>query len=162
MARLLPRQHRCLDHKVDRIPTTDRPARAVGESTPWRGVALQLDPVVVTLAGEIDIAVEGLLRAVLESLAPLRLSWLMVDVRAVTFIDSAGVQPVLDAQRTAAGWNGRVELRGPCPSLELLLAAVDRVAVSAGSAPPARPRWVCSSAIAGLGARRGLGPGRRH
>lgn len=102
-------------------------------------VALHAQPPVVTVSGEVDVAVERQLRGLLDWLQGLRLDRLVVDVAGVTFIDSTGAQPLLDAQRNAADWGGVVELRGSCPALEPLLSALGGPLLAVHSDEPGRP-----------------------
>lgn len=119
-------------------------ALTAGEQPTRVRVSLESSPVLVTLTGEIDVAVEQQLRGLLDGLRGLRLDRLVVDVREVSFIDSAGAQPLLDAQETAAEWDGRVELRGPCRPLEVLLTALRSLVDPAGRAPSARATGICA------------------
>ena len=121
-------------------------AATTGAADPIPRVHLALDssPVLVTLAGEIDVAVERQLRGMLDGLRGLRLDRLVLDVREVSFIDSTGAQPLLDAQETAAEWGGRVEFRGPCRPLEMLLTALRSVVEPRGRVPSARAAGVCT------------------
>ena len=51
----------------------------------------------------------------------------IVDVTGIAFIDSAGADPLLRAQRSAAERHATVELRGHSPALTRLLDGLDRV-----------------------------------
>lgn len=85
-------------------------------------------PVVVTLAGEFDLATAGPLTALLDWLLAAHPDRLVVDMGAVTFIDSAGLDPLLRARSTARAWSGTVTLRGASRPVRLLLAALARTA----------------------------------
>lgn len=65
---------------------------------------------VVTLAGECDLAVrEELTAALLEAVAGARV--VVVDLAAVTFIDSTGVHGLVTAHHAALAAGGRVHVR---------------------------------------------------
>ena len=119
-------------------------APTAGQLPPRMRVSLESSPVLVTLTGDIDVAVEGQLRGLLDGLRGLRLDRLVVDVQEVSFIDSAGAQPLLDAQETAAEWDGRVELRGPCRPLEVLLTALRSSVEPGRRGASARAARVCT------------------
>ena len=123
MTRLPVPQPLVLDRPADRLRSPVPPPADDAEQA-WVHVALHAQPPVVTVIGAIDVAVERQLRGLFDWLQGLRLARLVVDVSGVTFIDSTGAQPLLDAQRSAGGWGGAVELRGSCPALELLLSAL--------------------------------------
>lgn len=89
-------------------------------------VQLQPRPVVVTLAGEFDVATAGPLTALLDRLLAVHPDRVVVDMRAVTFIDCAGLEPLLRARSTARVWSGTVALRGASRPVRLLLTALAR------------------------------------
>ena len=90
----------------------------------------------VTLDGELDVATAGELCAVLDWLLRWRLRRLVIDVSSVTFVDLAGLQPLLHAHRQSRAWHGQVQLVGPCPALDLLLTAIVGLPRAAGAARP--------------------------
>lgn len=136
MTRLLPRT---LDVDAPAAPagalTWDEPDSEPG----WRvDVDLHPRPVVVTVAGEVDLSSAGALSTLLAWLLESRPDRLVVDVRAVTFIDSTGIEPLLRAGRAARAWSGAVELRGSSRPVELLLTALGHTTAAACSRGPAR------------------------
>ena len=95
-------------------------------STPVRVFQLQIRPqrsrVVVDLEGELDCATVPRLAEAIDELRAVGWERIVVDVAAVSFIDSTGLRLLLtvDARATREGW--RFELHGECPALERLLA----------------------------------------
>ena len=91
------------------------------------------DVVTVLLAGELDIAVEHETHAAIDAASGLRAQAVVVDLTAVTFMDSTGVQALLAAQAAADAAGRRLALRLGPPAqrvLELcgILARFDLVA----------------------------------
>jgi anti-sigma B factor antagonist len=82
----------------------------------------QRSRVVVDLEGELDCATVPRLAEAIEELRAVRWEHIVVDVEAVSFIDSTGLRLFLtvDARASREGW--RFELHGECPALERLLA----------------------------------------
>ncbi len=78
-------------------------------------------PVVLTLTGEFDLATAEVLSF---ALAWLRETYgsVVVDVAGISFIDSTGAAPLLDARRS---WPDAVQLRGDNPPLNRLLTALE-------------------------------------
>jgi anti-sigma B factor antagonist len=69
--------------------------------------------VVVTVRGELDVATVPQLRASLAELIDERaLVWLIVDVRGLTFIDSAGVHALVEVSKTLRRRGGELALSG--------------------------------------------------
>ena len=62
------------------------------------GVVIGRSTVTVELSGEIDLAAAPKLTTLLESLDGLHMT-VCIDMAAVTFIDSTGLQPIVDAAR---------------------------------------------------------------
>ncbi len=87
---------------------------------------------VVSLTGEFDLATAGALGSVLSRLLE-HARCLVIDVSAVSFLDYAGLRPLLTAAATAARRQVEVTLRGQSPALGRLVTAMDR----AGLARPA-------------------------
>ena len=91
------------------------------------------DVVTVLLAGELDIAVEHETHAAIDAASGLRGQAVVLDLTAVTFLDSTGVQALLAAQAAADAAGRRLALRLGPPAqrvLELcgILARFDLVA----------------------------------
>jgi anti-sigma B factor antagonist len=78
--------------------------------------------VMVTVAGELDIATIGLLRAhVAHALSEGRWSRLILDVSGLSFIGAAGLGVLIALQRLAHGQQTALYLAGVTPSLLRLL-----------------------------------------
>jgi anti-sigma B factor antagonist len=77
------------------------------------------DPV-VTISGEVDLVTASDLRQALGE-ALLISPRLVVDVGAVTFIDSTGLSALADAHRRAHDAGGALIVRHPSPMLKRLL-----------------------------------------
>jgi anti-sigma B factor antagonist len=94
-------------------------------STPVPVFQLEVHPersdVVVELAGEIDCVTAPRIAEAIDDLV--RVGWdaIVVDLRAVSFVDSTGLRLFLAQDARARREQWRFELRGPCPSLERLL-----------------------------------------
>lgn len=82
-------------------------------SHPRAGVAL------VSLAGEVDVAVVERLETVLAGAA--RCAEVVIEAAAVDFIDCAGLRPLLMAARTARARGGAMCVRAPSPALAQLI-----------------------------------------
>jgi anti-sigma B factor antagonist len=66
--------------------------------------------VVMTVAGEVDVVTSGLLRRELAAFVSSHRPHLVVDFRAVTFLDSTGLGVLVGAARQIRNRGGRVEL----------------------------------------------------
>lgn len=74
----------------------------------------------VAVAGEVDIATAGEVRAALAVALPTAAETVVLDLGGVTFLDSSGVHAVLDAVRHAQALGRRfVVLPGPAPVHEV-------------------------------------------
>ncbi len=82
-------------------------------------IDLQSGSVLVSLTGELDVASAAVIGPMLEVLVK-QPQQLVIDVGAGTFVDCAGLSPLLRAERGAAGSRGRVRLRGDCLALSRL------------------------------------------
>jgi anti-anti-sigma factor len=71
------------------------------------------DAIVVSIAGEIDMAREGELLAVLEVLDPPPDTVIEVDLGEVSFMDSAGLRGLLRAQAYLSGRSCQLHVRRP-------------------------------------------------
>ena len=93
---------------------------------------------VVTVSGQIDIAAVQAMRAVLADLA--QCAHVVVDAGAVSFIDRAGLHPLVEAARAAAAAGGRLVVRDPPRSLVCLITWCDLAAELPVQAAPTRHR----------------------
>jgi anti-sigma B factor antagonist len=86
-------------------------------------------PLLIELAGEIDMANAGSLGDCLCQAIDLTGSGLVVDLAAVTFIDSSGMAMMLRVHRVAATRQVTVRWRGmqPFPAKALAMTGLDRV-----------------------------------
>ncbi len=107
-----------------RAVLNDALAGAGMQGQAYMGLDLHPRPVVVTLAGELDMASAPLLTVLLDFALSACPGQVLVDIAGVTFIDSSGLKPLLEAQRV-----GRLQLRGTSPALELLMTARARARV---------------------------------
>ena len=112
--------------------TTPGDAASITVARPRPGLA------VVTVGGQIDIAAVQALRFVLDDLA--RCAHVVVDAGALTFIDRAGLHPLVEAARAAAAAGGRLVLRDPPRSLVCLITWCDLAAELPVQAAPTRHR----------------------
>jgi anti-sigma B factor antagonist len=70
--------------------------------------------VVVRLAGELDLRVAGDVAAIVEELLDARFPRVVVDLRALSFLDSSGVHMLVAARRSAERRQAALSLiRGP-------------------------------------------------
>ncbi len=115
------------------------PARPASAFAPRLGsiaagtAALEVDllsgSAVMWLSGEFDVATAGVLGNVLQVLLvapPASKRRLVIDVGAVSFIDCAGLGPLLHAAHGAPGRRVDLVLQGDSPALSRLVAAMDR------------------------------------
>jgi|SRR3954470_14126839 anti-sigma B factor antagonist len=71
------------------------------------------DDVVVEVAGEVDVlTAPGLRAAVHEAIARAGTGTVVLDLAGVTFLDSSGVQALLDGYHSAMVAGGRLTVRG--------------------------------------------------
>ncbi len=101
----------------------------------WRtGHIIHPEPgsIVVCLTGEFDVATAGVLGSLLGVL-PGAAARLVLDVAGVSFIDCAGLVPLLPLGDKAGERRVGVQLRGHSPAQGRLFAAMDRAGL-------ARPR----------------------
>jgi anti-sigma B factor antagonist len=106
-------------------------------------------PVVVTLAGELDIMSAPAVRERLLSLLSRGTSRLVVDMSAIRYADASGLAALVSTQRRAGLLGGELRLAAPRPEVEQMLAAtgISRhietyptvKAAADGGQPPARP-----------------------
>jgi anti-sigma B factor antagonist len=74
------------------------------------------DGVCLSLVGELDIATADSVKSALEGMQAESPGVLMIDLRELAFMDSTGLQVVLQAARRADAHGGRLVLvRGPRP-----------------------------------------------
>jgi anti-sigma B factor antagonist len=74
----------------------------------------QREPVIVCLGGELDVGAAPQLTAVLDDLLEVGCGRIVVDLRNVTFLDSAGVHALVSGHRSAERRGGALSLvRGP-------------------------------------------------
>ena len=78
------------------------------------------DVVTVRLAGELDIAVEHETHAAIDAAWGLGAQAVVVDLTAVTFMDSTGVQALLAGQSAADAAGRRLALRLGAPAQRVL------------------------------------------
>ncbi|MGH9224377.1 MAG: STAS domain-containing protein [Acidimicrobiales bacterium] len=79
---------------------------------------------VLRLQGELDIATVGALDEAVESLAALGLPTVVVDVSALTFIDSSGLHRLVVLLKRQREHGGEVVLRAPPPQVVRVLEIV--------------------------------------
>ena len=109
---------RDIPHSVEREPTRIdrhglRPPPAFEVRGERRG-----DAAVLLLSGEVDVAASGAVRARVDESAA---GTLVVDLSAVTFVDSSGLRELLRARMECERRNGRLVLAGVPPVLQRLL-----------------------------------------
>jgi anti-anti-sigma factor len=95
----------------------------------------------VALAGELDLATCGLLQAMLDGVLRARrkprVSRLVLDMREVSFLDAAGIAPVLHARAVLNKRGGALEIRRPSAAVRRVLKLLD-LSELAVAAPVAR------------------------
>lgn len=79
---------------------------------------------VIVIAGDLDIATAPQLVAAVEGLAD-RADPLVLDLAAVTFVDSSGIRALLDTEKAASVGGRRLALLRPAAALTRLLDLVD-------------------------------------
>jgi anti-sigma B factor antagonist len=74
----------------------------------------QRERVVVDLVGEFDVAVAARVTAVIEDLLDVGFADIVIDLRSLSFMDSAGVHSLISAHRSAGRRGASLSLlRGP-------------------------------------------------
>ncbi len=86
----------------------------------------QSGSVLVALTGELDLASTAVVGPMLDALVKQPHQQLVIDVSGVTFVDCAGLSPLVHAERAVARGHGRVRLRGDCQALRRLTGLMDR------------------------------------
>ena len=86
-------------------------------------VDFRRSPVTVLLSGDVDGSTAEVLAALLDGLLESAPDRVVVDVDALTSIDTAGAAPLLDAAVRAAACGALLEFRGSSTALSRLLAA---------------------------------------
>lgn len=76
---------------------------------------------VVTLTGEVDLAVAGAVRTCLRELMVAGASHVLVDLREVTFMDSMGLGVLVAARKQARVFRGSFGLVAPSPPVARVL-----------------------------------------
>jgi anti-sigma B factor antagonist len=76
---------------------------------------------VLSVSGEIDLAIAGRFAEELESLVGANGSSAVVDLSAVEFIDSSGIRELLKAKSTAETAGGDLVLLSPSPACRRVL-----------------------------------------
>ena len=79
------------------------------------------DPSVVRVSGDVDIATAPVLRSRLHDLLATGVREVVVDVSAVTFIDSIGMSVVMSALKRYRQEGGDLRLRAPSAPVRLVL-----------------------------------------
>ncbi len=80
---------------------------------------------VVRVGGEIDLATVPALQERLHTLIAGGHHALVLDLTQVTFCDVPGLNALLRAETHARSHGGRLQIRGPCPPLDIMLTALD-------------------------------------
>lgn len=96
---------------------------------------------VVEASGELDMAVSGELRAAVAAISPAQVDWIIVDLSAVTLIDSSAVKELVDAHHGAAASGQILIVRDPRPIVARVL-RVTGVATLLGVASVDQPGTV--------------------
>jgi anti-sigma B factor antagonist len=97
------------------------------DGTPRPRLALDVrtdgdDQILITADGEIDLYTEPLLReALFAALAQDSAHTVLVDMSAVSFLDSTGINALVKAHHAATGTNRTVRLRNPQPRVTRVL-----------------------------------------
>jgi anti-anti-sigma factor len=81
------------------------------------------DPVIVTLRGELDIALAPVLREQLLSLLRRGTSQLVIDLSAIQYVDVSGLAVLVGSQRRAVLRGGSLRLAAPRPEVVSVLEA---------------------------------------
>lgn len=91
---------------------------------PGVAITTHADRVVLTVAGEFDCAAGPALSEAIGDQRAAGVEDIVVDIRAVTFMDSAGLKTLLAAEGAALRGGWRVRIVGPCASLDRVLDAL--------------------------------------
>ena len=85
-------------------------------------------PNVIELKGEIDLNVSPEIAASLRPMIALRPSRLVIDLSAVTYVDSSGLAVLITAVNDVESYGGRLMLSGAQESVRLIIesASLDR------------------------------------
>jgi len=104
--------------------------------------------VVVSVAGEIDIATAAPFRERLASVICGGARRVVVDLGRVTFMASAGVAVLMGMHRVLAGQSGSLVVASPSPAVGRVLSVVglDQVIPVTGSVAEAAARWASEGA----------------
>jgi anti-sigma B factor antagonist len=111
------------------------------------GLTISVSPepgyVVVSVAGEIDMATAAQFRDQLASVISGGARRVVVDLARVTFMASAGIGVLTGAHRVLAGESGSLVLAAPSPAVGRVLSVVglDQVIPVTGSVADAAARW---------------------
>ncbi len=80
------------------------------------------DPVVFALTGDLDPHTSPYLQGLIDDQLGAEGSEVVLDVSAVTFVDSAGLRVIADTHRRLSDAGGNLVIRRPTAGLEKLLA----------------------------------------
>ncbi len=113
-------------------PVAERAPAHQGDVAPASGlegsakveIDLHSGSVLVSLTGELDLASAAVIGPMLDVLVK-QPQQLVIDVSAVTFVDCAGLSPLLRAERAAGSGRGGVRLRGQGLALSRLTGLMD-------------------------------------
>jgi anti-sigma B factor antagonist len=100
------------------------------------GVRPDRDRVVVAAGGELDLATSGVLRDALDELRDSGWRNFALDLRDVTFMDSAGVHVVLDLLDEARRHGGEVAVVRSSVAVDRVFGVLDLAALLPASAHP--------------------------
>ena len=92
---------------MDDVRLTMEKSLSAGVATPRQDL-----PNVLALAGEIDLHVLHTVTASLQEMIAKRPKQLVVDLSGVPYIDSAGVEPFIDAMEVVEAYGGKFALAG--------------------------------------------------
>jgi anti-anti-sigma factor len=106
--------------RVDGLQPTGSPAASSPGKTTVGGPA-DSPITLVSLRGEVDVVTEPEVSALLEPLCRKPGTDLVVDLRAVTFLDCRGVSPLCRARSRLLAGNGRLRLIVGSPGVDRLL-----------------------------------------
>ncbi len=82
--------------------------------------AVLSSPTTLKLQGELDVAAGGDLRRALEAAASTT-DHIVVDLHALTFVDAAGLRPLVEANTILRRRSGRLVVRSPSPFVARIL-----------------------------------------
>lgn len=101
--------------------------------------AMRFPRALVHVGGELDPATAPALGHALGILLDRGYEHLDIDLREVTFCDSAGLKVLVDAHERLGRGGGTLVLRDPCPSLQILLGVFGLDTTLNRRTPPAGP-----------------------